>query len=70
MREGVSYLYRAAALVLAFVAVVFFAARLAEEPVRALQRPEVRPAPDAFETAGVSAAEGGDAVGPAPTQGI
>ena len=56
-------MYRAAALVLALVAVVFFAARLAEEPVRALQRPEVRPAPDAFETAGASGAQGGDAVG-------
>jgi hypothetical protein len=44
-------LYRAAALVLALVAVVFFAARLAEEPVQALQKPEVRPAPGIFEKA-------------------
>ena len=51
MREGASYLYRAAALVLALVAVVFFAARLAEEPVQALQKPQVRPAPEAFEKA-------------------
>jgi hypothetical protein len=56
-------LYRAAALILALVAVVLFAARLAGEPVRALQRPEVRPAPGAFETAGTSKAEGGDEVG-------
>jgi hypothetical protein len=38
----VSYLYRAAALVLVLVAVVFFAARLAEEPVGAVQKPAVR----------------------------
>jgi hypothetical protein len=63
MREGVSYLYRAAALILAFVAVVFFAARLFEEPVRALQEPEVRQAPEALKTAGVSGGRGGDAVG-------
>ena len=44
-------MYRAAALVLALVAVIFFAARLAEEPVQALQKPEVRPAPEAFEKA-------------------
>jgi hypothetical protein len=65
----VSYLYRAAALVLALVAVVFFAARLAEEPVRALQDPEVRSAPEAFETARASGAQGEDAVGPAPDEG-
>ena len=53
-------MYRAVALILAFVAVVFFAVQLAEEPVRALQEPEVHPAPEAFETAG--AAEG-DAAG-------
>jgi hypothetical protein len=51
-------LYRTAALILAFVAIVFFAVRLAGEPVRALQQPEVRPAPEAFETAGASGAEG------------
>jgi hypothetical protein len=67
--ERVSYLYRAAALVLAFIAVVFVAVRLADEPLRALQKPEVRPAPEAFETVGVSGAEGGDAVGPAPDSG-
>ena len=61
MREGESYLYRTAALILAF-AVVFFAVRLAGEPVRALQQPEVRPAPEAFETGGASGAEGRDAV--------
>jgi hypothetical protein len=65
----VSYLYRAAALILALVAVFFFAARLAEQPVRALQEPEVRPAPQALETAGASGANGGDAVGPAPDAG-
>ena len=62
-------MYRAAGLLLALVAVVFFAAQLAEEPVRAIQKPEVRPAPEAFETAGASGAEGGDAVGPAPNAG-
>ncbi|HET6661594.1 MAG TPA: hypothetical protein VFH16_16915 [Rubrobacter sp.] len=63
-------MYRAAALILVLVvAVVFFAAQLAEVPVRALQKAEVRPAPEAFETAGASGAEGGDAVGPAPNAG-
>jgi hypothetical protein len=61
MREGVSYLYRAAALILALATVIFFAARLAEEPVRAFQKPEVGQAPETFEAAGVSG--GGDAVG-------
>jgi len=56
-------LYRAAALILALVAVVLFAVRLGEEPVRALQKPEVRPAPEAFKKAGASGAKGGDAVG-------
>jgi hypothetical protein len=59
----VSYLYRAAALILALVAVVFFAAQLAEEPVRALQKPEVRPAPKVFEPAAGAVRpgpEGGD----------
>jgi hypothetical protein len=60
-------LYRAAALILALVVVVFFAAQLAEEPVRALQKPEVRPAPEAFEAAGASGA--GDAAGPTPDGG-
>jgi hypothetical protein len=64
MREGVSYLYRAAAGILALVAVVFFAAQLAQEPVRAIQKPEVRPAPVAFEKAGASGAQGSDVVGP------
>jgi hypothetical protein len=57
-------LYRAAAGILALVAVVFFAAQLAQEPVRAIQKPEVRPAPVAFEKAGASGAPGSDAVGP------
>jgi hypothetical protein len=57
-------LYRAAAGILALVAVVFFAAQLAEEPVRALQKPEVRPAPKAFEKAGASGARGSGAVVP------
>ena len=54
------------ALILALIAVVFFAARLVGEPVRALQKPEVRPAPEAFESAG---AEGGDTSGQAPDVG-
>jgi hypothetical protein len=65
----VSYLYRAAALVLALVAVVFFAGRLAEEPVRALQKPDVRPAPGTFEMAFASGAQKEDAVGSAPDAG-
>ncbi len=59
-------MYRAVALMLALIAVVFITVRLAEEPVRALQKPEVRPAPEAFETAG---AEGGDAAGLASDEG-
>ena len=55
-------MYRAAALILVLVAVVFFATQLAEEPVRALQKPEVRPAPKAFESAA-------GAVGPGPDGG-
>ena len=54
-------MYRVAALILALVAVVFFAARFAEEPVQALQKPEVRPAPEAFSKA--SGAQGEDVVG-------
>jgi hypothetical protein len=56
-------LYRAAAGILVLVAVVFLAAQLAEEPVRALQKPDVRLAPRAFETAETSGAQGRDAVG-------
>jgi hypothetical protein len=59
----VSYVYRTAALYLAFVAVFFFAVWLADDPVRALQKPELRPAPEAFEAVGASGSEGGDAVG-------
>ena len=59
-------MYRAAALILALVAVVIFAVRLAEEPVGALQRPEVRPAPGAFEL--VPGAEGEDAAGKIPDE--
>jgi hypothetical protein len=62
-------LYRTAALILAFVAVVFFAVRLFEEPVRALEKPEVRPAPKAFEAVGASGAEGEDVGGPASDVG-
>jgi hypothetical protein len=69
VREGESYLYRAAALILALVAVVFFAAQLAEEPVRAIQKPEVRQAPKAFGTARIPGAQGSDAVGPGPDGG-
>jgi hypothetical protein len=61
-------LYRAAALILAFV-VVLFVVRLAEEPVRAIHEPDVRPAPDALETVGTSRAEGGDATGSASGEG-
>jgi hypothetical protein len=59
-------LYRAVAGILALVAVVFVAVQFAEEPVRAIQKPEVRPAPEAFEKAGASDAQGRDAVGPGP----
>jgi hypothetical protein len=62
-------LYRAAVLILALVAVVFFAAQLAEQPVRAIQKPEVRLAPEAFESAVASGAQKEDAVGPAPDVG-
>jgi hypothetical protein len=61
-------LYRAAALILAFV-VVLFAVRLAVEPVRALHKPDVRPVPDAFETVGTLRAEGRDAAGSASDKG-
>jgi hypothetical protein len=69
VREGEFYLYRAAAGILALVAVIFFAVRLADDPVRALQKPEVRPAPKAFETAGASGAERRAAGGQAPDVG-
>jgi hypothetical protein len=69
VREGESYLYRAAALILALVAVVFFAAHLAEEPVRAIQKPEVRQAPKAFGPVRIPGAQGSDAVGPGPEGG-
>jgi hypothetical protein len=62
-------LYRAAALILALVAVVFFAAQLAKEPVRAIQKPEVRLAPVALERVGTSGTQGGDAGGQAPDGG-
>ena len=39
-------MYRTAALILALAATLFFAVRSGEEPVRALQKPEVRPAPE------------------------
>jgi hypothetical protein len=45
-------LYRTVVLILVFVAVVFFAVRQADEPVRAIQRPEVHPAPEVLEKAG------------------
>jgi hypothetical protein len=61
-------LYRAAALILAFV-VILVAVRLADEPVRALHEPDVRAAPDAFETVGISRAEGEDAAGSASGEG-
>jgi hypothetical protein len=61
--------YRAAALILAVIVMVFFAAQLAEEPVRALQKPEVRLAPETFEMALASGAQNEDAVRPAPDAG-
>ena len=64
-----SYLYRTAALILAFVAVFFFAVWLADDPVRAIQKPEVRSAPEVFEAVGDSGTEGEDAKGPAPDKG-
>ena len=64
MRE--SYLYRTVALILAFVAVVFFAVRLADDPVRALQEPEVQPAPEAV---GALGTKGEDTEGPAADRG-
>jgi hypothetical protein len=57
-------LYRTVVLILVFVAVVFFAVRQADEPVRAIQRPEVHPAPEALEKVG--GPQGRDASGPAP----
>ena len=62
-------MYRAVALILAFVAVVFVAVRLADDPVRALQKPEVRPAPEAFETVGASGTKGEDVRRPARDEG-
>jgi hypothetical protein len=62
-------LHRAAALVLSLVAVVFFAVRLSGDPVRALQQPEVRQAPEAFEAVGASEAKGKDAKKPASDAG-
>ena len=53
---------RVAALILAFV-VVILAVRLAGEPVRALNKPEVRSAPGVYQTVGASDAEGKDARG-------
>ena len=69
MTEGVSYLYRTLALILACVALVFFALRLAQEPVRALQKPEVRQAPEAFEAVEASRTKGEDTEGPAADRG-
>ena len=62
-------MYRAAALILAFVVAVLFAVQLAEEPVRALHKPDVRPVPDVFETVGTSRAEGRDVAGSASDKG-
>jgi hypothetical protein len=57
------HVYRTAALILTLVAVVYFGARLAEDPVMALQKPEVRPAPGVFETVRAASAEGEEEVG-------
>jgi hypothetical protein len=51
--------YRAAALILAIVVVVI-AVRLGEEPVRAIHKPEVRPAPEVFETMGATGGSASD----------
>jgi hypothetical protein len=56
-------LYRVAVGILALVAVIFFAAQLANDPVRAIQKPEVRPALEVFEAVGASGSEEGDAIG-------
>ena len=50
-------MYRTVALILALT-VAFFVVRSGEEPMRALRTPEVRPAPEAFETAGGPGARG------------
>ena len=62
-------MYRAVALILALVAIVYFAVRLADDPVRALQQPEVRPAPEAFEPLGASGTEARDPGGAVPDAG-
>ena len=54
-------MYRTAAVILA-LAVVFFAVQSAEEPVRVLQKPTLRLAPEVFETARGPSAEGQTAV--------
>ena len=62
-------MYRTVALILAFVAIVFFAVRLADDPVSALQKPEVRQAPEAFEAVEASRTKGEDTEGPAADRG-
>ena len=57
-------MYRTVVLFLVFVAVVFFTVRQADEPVRAIQRPEVQPAPEALEKVG--GPQGRDVPDPAP----
>lgn len=56
-------MYRIAAVILVFIAVVFFVARQAGEPVRALQKPEVHAAPEVLEKVG--GPQGKTAPGPA-----
>jgi hypothetical protein len=55
-------LYRRAAVILALLAIaaVFVAAWPGQEPVRALQTPEVRPAPEVFEKARGQGGPGGE----------
>ena len=62
-------MYRTVALILAFVAVAFFAVRLADESVRALQKPEVRQAPEAFEAVRALGTNGEDVKGQAADRG-
>lgn len=62
-------MYRKVAVILVLVAGVFFVAWPGQEPVRALQTPEVRPAPEVFETARGQEGGGGTAVERKPGAG-
>ena len=60
-------MYRTAAVILVLT-VVFFAVRSADEPVRVLQKPKVRLAPEVFETARGPSAEGQTVIERAPDE--